>query len=43
MRKRTGKNKWHEYEQRKREIAVTAQSSEEYQRRITELAKELGV
>lgn len=36
-------NKWFEYERRKQEIDRTAKSSEEYERRIAELCKELGI
>ena len=35
-------DKWVEYEQRKRRIAATAASSEEYEARIKMLCEELG-
>lgn len=37
------RNKWREFESRKREIGETARSSQEYERRIRELAERLGV
>ena len=36
-------DKWVEYEQRKRRIAATAASSEEYEARIKMLCEELGI
>jgi hypothetical protein len=36
-------DKWGAYERLKRKIAATAQSPEEYHRRITALARRLGV
>ena len=37
------KNKWAEYERLKKEIAETAKSADEYERRMQALAKELGI
>jgi hypothetical protein len=34
---------WHDYEAFKRIIAQTSQSSEEYERRIQELVRKLGL
>lgn len=36
-------SKWDLYEQKKKEIERTSQSYEEYQRRIRELCKKLGI
>jgi lipase chaperone LimK len=36
-------NKWIEYEAEKRKIIETAKTSEEYERRINELIKKLGI
>lgn len=42
-RNETSAEVWLEYERRKLEIARTARSAEEYERRLAELAKELGL
>lgn len=36
-------NKYKEYEKQKARIALTAKSAEEYQKKIKELAKRLGI
>ena len=36
-------NKYKEYEKQKTHIALTAKSAEEYQKKIKELAKKLGI
>lgn len=36
-------SKWDLYEQKKKEIAATSKSYEEYQQRIRELCKKLGI
>lgn len=36
-------DKYKEYEKQKARIALTAKSAEEYQKRIRELAKRLGI
>jgi hypothetical protein len=36
-------NKWLEYEQKKQEIFRTAESHEEYERRIAELVRKLNL
>lgn len=36
-------DKYKEYEKQKRQIALTAKSAEEYQKRIGDLAKRLGI
>ena len=36
-------NKYKEYEKQKARIALTAKSAEEYQKKIKELAKKLGI
>lgn len=36
-------NKYKEYEKQKVQIALTAKSAEEYQKKIKELAKKLGI
>lgn len=36
-------DKYKEYEMQKRQIALTAKSAEEYQKRIRDLAKRLGI
>ena len=36
-------NKYKEYEKQKAQIALTAKSAEEYQKKIKELAKKLGI
>ena len=36
-------NKYQQYEKEKKRIALTAKSAEEYQKRIRELVKRLGI
>jgi hypothetical protein len=36
-------SKWELYEQEKKQIAATSKSYEEYERRIRELCKKLGI
>lgn len=36
-------DKYKEYEKQKKQIALTAKSADEYQRRIRELADKLGI
>jgi hypothetical protein len=36
-------NKWAEYERRKSEVAITCKDSDDYLRKIKEIAKELKI